>query len=167
VAAKRYFDVQKTAMKRLGFPGPGGPLVNSEFYTGWHDYWGRKYDSTPDARVANALGFILSLNASVNMFMFAGGTIYGFRGGTNHGAHSYIYAPATTWDYDSPIGEAGDPRSKLFAIRKGGFQDQVDDESLVTSLAQASSTLYTLQAANYHPAYWQGGGWPPAECLQT
>lgn len=41
--------------------------VNSEYYTGWLDYWGEAHASTSAAWVARGLEDMLQLGASVNM----------------------------------------------------------------------------------------------------
>ncbi|NXD78725.1 BGAL galactosidase, partial [Halcyon senegalensis] len=106
---------------------PKGPLVNSEYYTGWLDYWGGAHTSTSSAQVAQQLKNMLQLGASVNMQVdIWGGTARGqymFHGGTNFAYWSGAdfkdqYKPVTTsYDYDAPLSEAGDPTEKLFAIR--------------------------------------------------
>lgn len=96
---------------------PKGPLVNSEFYTGWLDHWGEHHSTTNSSVVANSLDAILKLNASVNMYMFEGGTSFGFMNGANGGTGSYQPQP-TSYDYDAPLSEAGDPTDKYFAVRK-------------------------------------------------
>ncbi|KFO69682.1 Beta-galactosidase, partial [Cuculus canorus] len=97
---------------------PKGPLVNSEYYTGWLDYWGEAHASTSSARVAQGLEDMLQLGASINMQVVSW---YMFHGGTNFAYWSDFkdqYKPVTTsYDYDAPLSEAGDPTEKLFAIR--------------------------------------------------
>ncbi|KFQ78343.1 Beta-galactosidase, partial [Phaethon lepturus] len=99
---------------------PKGPLVNSEYYTGWLDYWGEAHASTSSARVARGLEDMLQLGASVNMqvvswYMFHGGTNFAYWSGADFKDR---YKPVTTsYDYDAPLSEAGDPTEKLFAIR--------------------------------------------------
>ncbi|XP_017680793.1 PREDICTED: beta-galactosidase-1-like protein isoform X1 [Lepidothrix coronata] len=94
---------------------PKGPLVNSEYYTGWLDYWGEAHASTSAAWVAQGLEDILQLGASVNMYMFHGGTNFAYWSGADYKDQ---YKPVTTsYDYDAPLSEAGDPTEKLFAIR--------------------------------------------------
>ncbi|XP_073503433.1 beta-galactosidase-1-like protein [Phyllobates terribilis] len=94
---------------------PRGPLVNSEYYTGWLDYWGEKHAETPSDRVCRGLQAILESGASVNMYMFEGGTNFGYWNGADF---SKVYKPITTsYDYDAPLTEAGDPTDKLLAIR--------------------------------------------------
>lgn len=41
--------------------------MNSEYYTGWLDYWGGAHASTSSAWVARGLEDMLQLGASVNM----------------------------------------------------------------------------------------------------
>ncbi|XP_074766716.1 beta-galactosidase-1-like protein [Athene noctua] len=94
---------------------PKGPLVNSEYYTGWLDYWGEAHASTSSAQVAQGLEDMLQRGASVNMYMFHGGTNFAYWSGADFKDQ---YKPVTTsYDYDAPLSEAGDPTEKLFAIR--------------------------------------------------
>ena len=58
-----------------------GPLVNTEFYTGWLDNWGKPHQTRSSEVVAGMLDDILKRNASVNMYMFFGGTNFGFMNG--------------------------------------------------------------------------------------
>ena len=96
---------------------PKGPLVNSEFYTGWIDYWGEKHQTKPAAKVAKSLDKILSLNASVNFYMYEGGTNFGFMSGAN--LNLVLYKPMlTSYDYDAPLTEAGDVGTKFHILRE-------------------------------------------------
>ncbi|KAG8432230.1 hypothetical protein GDO86_016753 [Hymenochirus boettgeri] len=94
---------------------PDGPLVNSEYYTGWLDYWGEKHSTTSKELVSQSLVDILETGASVNMYMFEGGTNFGYWNGADF---QKTYKPVTTsYDYDAPLSEAGDPTDKLDKIR--------------------------------------------------
>ena len=96
---------------------PKGPLVNSEFYTGWIDYWGEKHQTKSASVVAKSLDKILSMNASVNFYMYEGGTNFGFMSGAN--LNFILYKPIpTSYDYDAPLTEAGDVGNKFHIIRK-------------------------------------------------
>ncbi|KYQ56701.1 Beta-galactosidase [Trachymyrmex zeteki] len=95
---------------------PGGPLVNSEFYPGWLTHWGEPFQRVKTEAVVKSLKEMLALGASVNFYMFYGGTNFGFTSGANGGAG--VYSPQlTSYDYDAPLTEAGDPTPKYFAIR--------------------------------------------------
>uniref|UniRef100_A0A7N5KBZ1 Galactosidase beta 1 like n=1 Tax=Ailuropoda melanoleuca TaxID=9646 RepID=A0A7N5KBZ1_AILME len=94
---------------------PHGPLVNSEYYTGWLDYWGQNHSMRSILAVTTGLENMLRLGASVNMYMFHGGTNFGYWNGADEKGR---FLPITTsYDYDAPISEAGDPTPKLFALR--------------------------------------------------
>ncbi|XP_040842485.1 beta-galactosidase-1-like protein isoform X2 [Ochotona curzoniae] len=94
---------------------PRGPLVNSEYYTGWLDYWGQNHSTRSIQAVTKGLENMLKLGASVNMYMFHGGTNFGYWNGADDKGR---FLPITTsYDYDAPISEAGDPTPKLLAIR--------------------------------------------------
>lgn len=95
---------------------PRGPLVNSEYYTGWLDYWGQNHSVRSVSAVTKGLENMLKLGVSVNMYMFHGGTNFGYWNGADEKGR---FLPITTsYDYDAPISEAGDPTPKLFAIRE-------------------------------------------------
>ncbi|XP_054717732.1 beta-galactosidase-like [Uloborus diversus] len=93
-----------------------GPLVNSEFYPGWLDHWGAPHAEVDSKGIVKTLTEILMHNASVNVYMFHGGTSFGFGAGSNLG--DTFQACPTSYDYDAPLSEAGDPTPKYFAMRE-------------------------------------------------
>ncbi|KAJ8282344.1 hypothetical protein COCON_G00048630 [Conger conger] len=104
-----------TAFKRQRRFEPRGPLVNSEFYTGWLDHWGDKHAQVDTQKVTKMLGEMLSMGANVNMYMFEGGTNFGYWNGADHDTR--FRSVVTSYDYNAPLSEAGDPTEKLLAIR--------------------------------------------------
>ncbi|XP_077473456.1 beta-galactosidase-1-like protein [Stigmatopora argus] len=95
---------------------PKGPLVNSEYYTGWLDHWGDEHAMVDTKRVSQGLAEMLRMGANVNMYMFEGGTNFGYWNGADHDTR---FRPVvTSYDYDAPLSEAGDPTEKLFTIRE-------------------------------------------------
>ncbi|XP_040492930.1 beta-galactosidase isoform X2 [Ursus maritimus] len=92
---------------------PRGPLVNSEFYTGWLDHWGQPHSTVRTEVVASSLHEILSRGANVNLYMFIGGTNFAYW----NGANMPYQAQPTSYDYDAPLSEAGDLTEKYFALR--------------------------------------------------
>ncbi|XP_061579637.1 beta-galactosidase-1-like protein [Cololabis saira] len=103
------------AFKRQRRFEPNGPLVNSEFYTGWLDHWGDRHAVVDAQKVSRMLGEMLTMGANVNMYMFEGGTNFGYWNGADH--DSRFRSVVTSYDYDAPLTEAGDPTEKLLAIR--------------------------------------------------
>ncbi|MCR6485648.1 beta-galactosidase [Amycolatopsis sp. OK19-0408] len=94
---------------------PTGPLMCGEFWNGWFDHWGAHHHTTPAADAAAELDALLAAGASVNLYMFHGGTNFGLTNGANDKG---VYQPlVTSYDYDAPLDEAGDPTPKYHAFR--------------------------------------------------
>jgi beta-galactosidase GanA len=93
-----------------------GPYVNSEFYAGWLDHWGERHAHIDASYAASSLDLILQAGASVNIYMYFGGTNFGLMNGANGGKNSYAPDP-TSYDYDAPLTEAGDLTVKWAKIR--------------------------------------------------
>lgn len=94
-----------------------GPLVNSEFYPGWLTHWQESNQRRDADVVANTLKSMLEAGASVNFYMFFGGTNFGFSAGANDWGIGSYQADITSYDYDAPMDEAGDPTVKYTKIR--------------------------------------------------
>lgn len=95
---------------------PTGPLMCSEFWCGWFDSWGEPHHTTPAEDSAAELDALLAAGASVNIYMFHGGTNFGFTSGANDKG---IYRPiATSYDYDAPLAEDGTPTEKYWRFRE-------------------------------------------------
>lgn len=94
---------------------PTGPLMCSEFWDGWFDDWGSHHHLTSVEDTARSLDELLERGASVNIYMFHGGTNFGFTNGANDKG---TYLPiVTSYDYDAPLDEAGNPTEKYWALR--------------------------------------------------
>jgi beta-galactosidase len=94
---------------------PTGPLMCSEFWDGWFDDWGGPHHVTPADESAASLDEMLKQGASVNIYMFHGGTNFGLSNGANDKG---TYRPiVTSYDYDAPLDEAGNPTAKYWAFR--------------------------------------------------
>lgn len=95
---------------------PDDPLFCMEFWNGWFDHWGEEHHTRPAEDVAQVLDEMLVAGASVNFYMFHGGTNFGFYNGANCFAK---YEPTiTSYDYDVPLSESGEPTEKFYAIRE-------------------------------------------------
>ncbi|XP_050426969.1 beta-galactosidase-like [Adelges cooleyi] len=100
---------------------PRGPLVNSEFYPGWLSHWGERSPRVPSNSIVKTMKNMLALNASFNFYMFHGGTNFGFKSGANMKSNTpqHGFQPQlTSYDYDAPLNEAGDPTEKYFKIKQ-------------------------------------------------
>ncbi|XP_076241131.1 beta-galactosidase [Calliopsis andreniformis] len=95
---------------------PQGPFVNSEYYPGWLTHWQEPFQRVKTDYVTKTLDEMLSLGASVNIYMFYGGTNFGYTAGANGDGNTYS-PQITSYDYDAPLTEAGDLTPKYFAIK--------------------------------------------------
>ncbi|QDW61330.1 beta-galactosidase family protein [Oerskovia sp. KBS0722] len=95
---------------------PTGPLMCSEFWCGWFDSWGEIHHTASAEESARELDEMLAAGASVNIYMFHGGTNFGFTNGANDKG---TYRPiVTSYDYDAPLAEDGTPTEKYWRFRE-------------------------------------------------
>ena len=83
----------------------GGPLMCAEFWVGWFDHWGNGghmkgnlVQSTEDLDKMLELG-------NVSIYMFEGGTNFGFMNGSNY--YNELTPDVTSYDYDGILTEDG------------------------------------------------------------
>lgn len=107
-----------SAFAKLREYQPEGPLLCGEFWNGWFNHWGEANHTRSAEDAAAALDEILQHGDSVNLYMFHGGTNFGFMSGANEAPYPDYQADVTSYDYDAPLDEAGDPTPKYFAFRE-------------------------------------------------
>jgi beta-galactosidase len=96
---------------------PEGPHMAGEYWAGWFDHWGAPHQTADAGREAEELSWMLKRGYSVNLYMFHGGTSFGWMNGANWDKDSY-QPDVTSYDYDAPLNESGRPTPKYFAMRK-------------------------------------------------
>jgi beta-galactosidase len=99
---------------------PGQPRMTGEYWDGWFDSWGNKQHAHTNAeQQAKEIDWILSQGNSINLYMFHGGTTFGFMNGGNYdeGPQGHYYPQTTSYDYDAALDEAGRPTKKFFLLR--------------------------------------------------
>lgn len=95
---------------------PGEPLMSGEYWAGWFDQWGGRHARSNAQRQVKELDWMLSRGYSVNLYMFHGGTTFGFMNGANIDGGKY-HPQTTSYDYDSALDESGRPTAKYYAFR--------------------------------------------------
>ena len=95
---------------------PTGPLMCAEFWNGWFDHWGAHHHTTSSEDSARELDELLAAGASVSLYMFTGGTNFGFTNGAND--KGVFEATVTSYDYDAPLSESGQVTPKYLAFRE-------------------------------------------------
>ncbi len=93
----------------------GGPLMVGEFWVGWFDAWGDEMHHTTAAEQSAAELDAILERGSVNIYMFHGGTNFGFMNGAND--YDKLTPDVTSYDYDSPLSEDGQITPKYEAFR--------------------------------------------------
>ena len=95
---------------------PTGPRMCGEYWAGWFDHWGAAHHVTNAAKEAAELKWMLEQGYSVNLYMFHGGTSYGWMNGANSNGKDY-QPDTTSYDYDAPVSESGELKPKFFLFR--------------------------------------------------
>jgi beta-galactosidase len=110
----------RSAFGKLAKARPGQPRLAGEYWAGWFDHWGEPHARTDARQQAQELAWMLGQGISVNLYMFIGGTSFGFMNGANfQGNPSDHYTPDTTsYDYDAVLDEAGRPTAKFALFRE-------------------------------------------------
>ncbi len=95
---------------------PDEPKMCMEMWNGWFDHWGEELHHTTDGKVYAQVVEDMLQKGSVNMYMFIGGTSFGFTAGANHDKE---YTPdVTSYDYDALLTECGDVTEKYRLVRE-------------------------------------------------
>ncbi|XP_063238345.1 beta-galactosidase-1-like protein 3 [Bacillus rossius redtenbacheri] len=92
---------------------PDKPLWVMEYWTGWYDRWMGAHAGMDTGGYASRVEEILRYPASINLYMFHGGTSFGFLNGANvaTGFPSVTF-DVSSYDYAAPLSEAGDYTEK-------------------------------------------------------
>lgn len=96
---------------------PSGPDMCMEFWQGWFDHWGEAHHVRDPQEVAETLDELLRRGSSVNIYMAHGGTNSGLWSGANTSG-KLLQPTVTSYDYDAPVGEAGELTPKFHAYRE-------------------------------------------------
>ncbi|CAL8109678.1 unnamed protein product [Orchesella dallaii] len=93
---------------------PNAPVMAMEYWAGWFDHWFENHHVLqPGAFVDTLDGILGKWDGNVNLYMFHGGTNFGFMAGANTRNDEPFYdADVTSYDYDAPLSEAGDYTTK-------------------------------------------------------
>ena len=95
-----------------------GPFYVAEWYPAWFDWWGAPHHVVPPEKYSATLDSLLAAGISVNMYMFHGGTTRGFMNGANYNLQRPYEPEISSYDYDAPLDEAGNPTPKFMAFRQ-------------------------------------------------
>jgi len=97
---------------------PNVPSFSSETYPGWLTHWGEKWARTDTNSLKKEIEFLLKNKKSFNLYVIHGGTNFGFTAGANSFSPIAYQPDITSYDYDAPINEQGEPTAKYFMLRR-------------------------------------------------
>lgn len=96
---------------------PDMPLTVGEFWCGWFDHWGEEHCGRAPEEFRKGFEALLKEKANFNIYMFHGGTNFGFMNGANHSERSYK-PDITSYDYDSLLSEQGNLTEKYYIAKE-------------------------------------------------
>ncbi|XP_021551916.1 beta-galactosidase-1-like protein 2 [Neomonachus schauinslandi] len=126
------------------------PKMVMEYWTGWFDSWGGPHNILDSSEVLKTVSAILDAGSSINLYMFHGGTNFGFINGAMH-FHEYK-SDVTSYDYDAVLTEAGDYTAKYFKLR--GFFGSISGVPLPPQPDLLPKTAYEPLRPNLYLSLW-------------
>lgn len=93
------------------------PLFCGEFWCGWFDHWGEKHHTRNSTSVVKEIEDFIAQDANLNVYMFYGGTNFGFWAGSNF-ERGKINPTTTSYDYCAFLTEWGDYTPAYHAVRE-------------------------------------------------
>lgn len=132
--------------KRFGELYPNAPQICGEYWTGWFDKWGSPHETRDVKSFIGSLKDMMDRNISFSLYMAHGGTSFGQWAGANAPA----YAPTTSsYDYNSPIDEAGNPTDKFYAIRNL-LKNYLQEGETLADIPQNPETTITIPEISFN-----------------
>lgn len=128
------FPALKEYMKQN--PSSSGPLLNGEYYWSWFDQWSsgsphNSYSGDQEKmdQTLEDIEFTLSNNNSINIFVFHGGTNWGFQNG-NFNNTGQMTPVTTSYDYGALLDESGRTTVMYDKVRELLVSKYVDNSTL-------------------------------------
>ena len=130
----------RAAVAKLEAFRPDGVRMVGEYWAGWFDKWGEDHHQTDGAKEAEELRFLLARGYSVSLYMVHGGTSFGWMNGADSHSGTDYHPDTTSYDYDAPLDEAGNPRAK-YALIAGAIAAATGKPAAPTPAASAAATF--------------------------
>lgn len=118
-------ELNEDHMKALRERQPDAPILHVEFWIGMFSHWGKPAVLYSEKYVEEEIRKHLEQHVNFCLYMFHGGTNFGFTNGANYFADDpsqpgkFIYYPdVTSYDYDAMLTEWGEVTPKYIALQK-------------------------------------------------
>jgi beta-galactosidase len=95
---------------------PNQPHMAGEYWDGWFDHWGGKHEARDVQEQIEEFRWIVNQGYSISVYMFHGGTSFGWMSGANSD-HDGYQPDVTSYDYQATLDESGRPTRKYMAFR--------------------------------------------------
>ncbi len=95
---------------------PNQPKMCGEYWCGWFDHWYEEHHVRDAKELAGLFKDMIDAGASLNFYMFHGGTNFGFMNGANY--YDRYEPTVTSYDYNALLSEAGDLTPAYYEVRK-------------------------------------------------
>ncbi len=106
----------KHAFEELLKMRPNQPHMAGEYWDGWFDHWGGKHEARDAQQQIDEYRWIVDQGYSSSVYMFHGGTSFGWMSGANSNGKDY-QPDVTSYDYQATLDESGRPTPKYMAFR--------------------------------------------------
>ncbi|MYM39405.1 glycoside hydrolase family 35 protein [Duganella qianjiadongensis] len=110
-------DDARASIAELAAWRPQGLRMAGEYWAGWFDHWGEQHHSQSPEDAARTVEWMMQQGVSFNIYMFHGGTSFGWLAGANYSGKEPYQPDTTSYDYDAALDEAGRPTAKYHALR--------------------------------------------------
>ena len=93
------------------------PNFCMEYWDGWFEHWGYEHIERSPIEVEDDIRAMKENGDSFNLYMFHGGTNFGFMNGANLVDGQGYRPTVTSYDYDALLTEDGVPTEKYFRVQ--------------------------------------------------
>ncbi|XP_059208322.1 beta-galactosidase-1-like protein 2 [Centropristis striata] len=131
---------------------PNSPTMVMDYWTGWYDVWGDLHHVLPPEDMVSTLREILRRGMSVNLYMFHGGSSFGFMSGAL--ADPSYRALVPSYDYDAPLSEAGEYTLKYHLLRDLFSRYNTAEDSFLDMPALHYRETYEPAIMYMHLSLW-------------
>ncbi|XP_064157232.1 beta-galactosidase-1-like protein 2 [Anguilla rostrata] len=135
----------------LGHMQDGKPKMVMEYWCGWFDVWGDPHHVFHAEDMVPVVTEILKQGMSINLYMFHGGTNFGFMNGA---VDLGTYKPqVSSYDYDAPLSEAGEYTLKCHRLRE--LFSHYHSETLPEQPALQGRKVYEAVVIDQYLSLWE------------
>ncbi|XP_028930890.1 beta-galactosidase-1-like protein 2 [Ornithorhynchus anatinus] len=126
------------------------PTMVMEYWTGWFDTWGGPHNIYDADEMVKTVSTVINTGASINLYMFHGGTNFGFMNGALD--FDEYKSDVTSYDYDAVLTEAGDYTSKYFKLRQ--FFSKIIEDPLTLPPSLSPKAIYEAVQPSLYVPLW-------------